>query len=221
MFVAYGCKLWLKLFSACMRAVGCFVVVIWLVHFIYLCVCVCVKPFRFAGAWQEMSPSNNSSELAGESPGQAALRNDGCARGGSSSSSCLQVARGCVLPLRWALVGSLAFSLPETIKHTEEWDISVGENCISHSFCIAYWIFWTVLRLIAVQNKTCFWEKGKTAEESLMLKRFWSSLSSVMPLVHDYIWQFEWNVQIWDGCAMRGAKKKFKSVCHVKFSEAN
>lgn len=121
------------------------------------------------------------------------------------------------------LLGGLLgfFSLPETIERSEEWDISVGENCVSRSFCVAYWIFWTVLKLIAVQNKACFWEKGKMAEESLMLIRFWSSLSSVVLLLHDYIWQFEWNLQIWGGCAMRGAKKKFKSVCHAKFSEAN
>lgn len=203
---------------ACVRLVVVLLLLVLFIFYLFISACACVKPFRFAGAWQEMSPSNNSSELAGESPGQAALRNDGCARGASSSSSCLQVAPGCLLPLRWA---PWLFSLPETIEHSEEWDISVGKNRVSCSFRVAYWIFWTVLKLIAVQNKACFWEKGKMAEEFLMLIRFWSSLSSVTLLVHDYIWRFEWNLQIWGGCAMRGAKKKFKSVCHAKFSEAN
>lgn len=75
MFLACGCRLWIKLSSVCICGVFLLVFIVfgWLFFFF--------KPFRFAGARQEMSPSNNNSGLAGENPGSAPLRNGGVGLG--------------------------------------------------------------------------------------------------------------------------------------------
>lgn len=88
-------------------------------------------------------------------------------------------------------------------------------------FGFTYWIAWTALKLIWIKNKTCFWEKGKKAQEPLVFIRSSSSPTSVMQLAHNYVWRLEWNFWIWHCCAVSSVKKKFMSVCNVKFSEEN
>lgn len=157
MFLAYGCRLWIKLFSVCMCGVffACFYCV-WLAFFL--------KPFRFAGAWQEMSLSNNSSGLAGENPGSAPLRNGGVGLGRlrfqQLHADCLWLRAASSGGCCW-LFFFFCLLMLKKLKYTEKWDISIGEDFISYSFCFAYWIVWTVLKLIWIKNKTCFWEKGK------------------------------------------------------------
>lgn len=162
MFLAYVCRFWIKL-SLWFACVGFFCLFLLCLVGVVFCLCVWVfflflKPFWFAGAWQEMSPSNNNPGLAGENPGSALLRNGRVGLGRLQfqqlRADCLWLRAASSGGLLWAFL--FVFSCFKNSNILRNGDISICEDLISHSFCFAYRIVWTVLKQIWIENKISF-----------------------------------------------------------------
>lgn len=215
MFLAYGCRLWIKLclLFACER---------FFCLFLLCLVGIFLNPFNLLVHDRRCLLLTTILGWLVKTLARHRYVTAGWVWGGYRSSSFVQIACGRELPLRGVAVGFFSFFLSSHASNPQiYWEVGYFHRWGLHLAVILLTEFSELCLNWFKSKKPRFWEKGEKAQEPLILIRPWSSPTSVMQLVHNYIWRLEWNFWIRHCRAMSSVKKKFKSVCIVKFSEAN